>query len=540
MKILNASKIIFRILYWDDGNKINGDGWSSTCAIEYGWFCFGGSSTKRDIWTEVCGDGTRVNTLSTYCDDGNNLNGDGWSMACGIEHGWKCDGGNLTTKDSWSEICGDGIRFNTNTTYCDDGDLTVGDGWNSSWAVETGWEWSGGNSTKEDICSEICGDGKRFNSRSSYWDDANVVDGDGWSSKCKVEPQFKCSGGNSTTFDVCTLLYVVSTQEAAASSTTQAAVGVGTTLSAGTSLMTMSSPVGIFSMMNQFQMLLLIVISGVYLSDGVKATITGMGFSMLNFDFLKLEKIDIFGAFINFFSFDQTNEGLSEIGVTSGNAFINVFKLLFLVFILIIIHILTIPIMLKWRNGKKDSLIKKWGDKLFYFLTFAIYVRLILQSYLIIVLSAISEIAAFVVSDSIKITSFIISWALLAGIILFFIIWWYQIWKAHPDITLSNQIYFIEFFNGLKNTTQSRLFPAVYMLQRILSVVLLLAFVKLNPRIKIAFLAIINLISTLYLLPYSPLSSLLQNDRHFPKFVRGTRQWWFLIFKNFTTFIPKV
>ena len=499
-------------MYWDDGNIISGDGWNNIWGIESGWFWFGGSTTRSDIWTEIWGDGIRINSYNNYWDDGNHINGDGWSMACGVELGWKCDGGGLTSKDSWSEICGDGIRFNTNTTYCDDGDLAEGDGWNLSWVIENGWGWSGGNSTKEDICSEICGDGIRFNNRSSYWDDGNVVDGDGWSSKCKVEPQFKCSGGNSTTIDVWRPLLIVSTQEATACSTTQTAAGVGATLSAGTSIMTMSSPVGIFSMINQFQMLLLIIISGVYLSDGVKATITGMGYSMLNFDFLQFERIDMFGKFINFITFDQTNESLTEIGITSGNSFVNVFKLMLLTITIIMIHILLIPVISKWRNCKKESKYNKFGNKLYYFLTFALYVRLILQSYLIIALSAISEIAVFDVSNSIKITSFIISWIFLLGIITFSLICWYQIWKAHPDITLSNQIYFIEFFNGLKNTTYSRLFPAIYMLQRILCAAFLFSFSKLDPRIKMCFLAFINLISLLYLLivrPYTNFKNLL-------------------------------
>ena len=101
------------------------------------------------------------------------------------------------------------------------------------------------------------------------------------------------------------------------------------------------------------------------------------------------------------------------------------------------------------------------------FFTFSIYIRIIIQSYLVILLSSISEIVAFIVSDTIKITSFVISIIMIIGIIAYFIICWYQIWKAHPDITLTDQIYFTEFFSGLKNKTYARLFPAVYMLQRV-------------------------------------------------------------------------
>ena len=143
---------------------------------------------------------------------------------------------------------------------------------------------------------------------------------------------------------------MVSSQESVASIMNQATVGVGTSVGAVASLIGMSSPVGVFAMINQFQLLLLILISGVYLSDGVKVTITGMGFSMCNFDFLKLENINIIGDIFNYLSFDQTNQSLNEIGIKSGNAFINISKLLFLFLLLVLIHILLYPIISKLRD----------------------------------------------------------------------------------------------------------------------------------------------------------------------------------------------
>ena len=75
-----------------------------------------------------------------------------------------------------------------------------------------------------------------------------------------------------------------------------------------------------------------------------------MGFSMCNFDFLKLENINIIGDIFNYLSFDQTNQSLNEIGIKSGNAFINISKLLFLFLLLVLIHILLYPIISKLRD----------------------------------------------------------------------------------------------------------------------------------------------------------------------------------------------
>ena len=77
------------LLPCDDGNLINGDGCSSTCQIEVGWSCTGGSLTSPDRCTEICGDGLFFG-VTTACNDGNLANGDGCSATCTVEQGWTC------------------------------------------------------------------------------------------------------------------------------------------------------------------------------------------------------------------------------------------------------------------------------------------------------------------------------------------------------------------------------------------------------------------------------------------------------------------
>ena len=70
--------------------------------------------------------------------------------------------------------------------------------------VETGYNCTGGTENTPDICVEICGDGldwKRYEC-----DDANTNDGDGCSSKCKVEIGWKCFGSSTTQRSTCQLL----------------------------------------------------------------------------------------------------------------------------------------------------------------------------------------------------------------------------------------------------------------------------------------------------------------------------------------------
>ena len=73
--------------------------------IESKFICTGGSSTTKDVWSSIWGDGYRVG--SEQWDDGNLVNGDGWSSNCKNEiyYFWSggsstttCTGGSSTTK----------------------------------------------------------------------------------------------------------------------------------------------------------------------------------------------------------------------------------------------------------------------------------------------------------------------------------------------------------------------------------------------------------------------------------------------------------
>lgn len=81
----------------DDGNIVSGDGCSSTCFIECGFYmslctscssttdclsCVSGYTVQRGSCATVCGDSIRAG-LET-CDDGNIVDGDGCSSTCDI------------------------------------------------------------------------------------------------------------------------------------------------------------------------------------------------------------------------------------------------------------------------------------------------------------------------------------------------------------------------------------------------------------------------------------------------------------------------
>lgn len=104
----------------DDGNQMAGDGCSIACLIELGFFCDNAQPTR--CWT-LCGDGIKANV--ERCDDKNDTSGDGCDAQCKIEFPYVCTG-TAPSACALPTYCGNGIVEAGET--CDDGNQVAGDG----------------------------------------------------------------------------------------------------------------------------------------------------------------------------------------------------------------------------------------------------------------------------------------------------------------------------------------------------------------------------------------------------------------------------
>jgi cysteine-rich repeat protein len=121
------------------------------------------------------------------CDDGNIINGDGCSSTCTIETGYSCN--TSSNPDICTPICGDGKRIGNET--CDDSLTTFtsfGDGCVNC-VEQINWACSGGSSTSSDTCVPECGN---VRSGTENCDDGNTISGDGCSSNCTIESGYLC------------------------------------------------------------------------------------------------------------------------------------------------------------------------------------------------------------------------------------------------------------------------------------------------------------------------------------------------------------
>ncbi len=214
----------------DDGNNLNGDGCSGSCAQEIATGC-----------------GNNVVEAGEQCDDGNTNDGDGCSSTCQdesaavcgngtVETGEDCDDGNTTSGDGCSSTCQDeSAAMCGNGTVetgedCDDGNTTSGDGCSATCqdetaavcgngTVETGEDCDDGNNDNSDSCPDgvggtclnaACGDGF-VHAGTEGCDDGNTTAGDGCSATCDaegcgngtVESGEQCDDGNADNTDAC-------------------------------------------------------------------------------------------------------------------------------------------------------------------------------------------------------------------------------------------------------------------------------------------------------------------------------------------------
>ena len=190
----------------DDGNLAAGDGCSSACAIEDPFTCTRADNTNSnpDSCIHRCGNGLRdpTGSYSEACDDSNQSNGDGCSSSCDVETGYACSGGTTSSSDTCYLVCGDGTLDSSET--CDDANYVNNDGCTNC-VIDDDYTCTRSPASSPDICSHKCGNGL-LDPQGSYTetcDDSNQATGDGCSASCTIEDAYTCPSAGSACIHKC-------------------------------------------------------------------------------------------------------------------------------------------------------------------------------------------------------------------------------------------------------------------------------------------------------------------------------------------------
>ena len=257
---------------------------------------------------------------------------------------------------------------------------------------------------------------------------------------------------------------VKSTQAAA-----QAAVGAGVAVGSTTSILSATSTQGAWASINQFQLYLLIPMLGIYIHSDVLDFLKGFSFAFFSLPQLRIEELKFVKYFLYLFSDLQNSDYLSSIGLPYVSSYRNLSRFFLIILIILSIHaFILVPLYYCSRKFKENSKFRRVINYILAMFTWSIYLRLMLESYLVGFLSCINELWIDGPTSSIVLLLIFISF-----LVLFFVIWF----KSWSELYNTETSYFREFFSGIKQTKVSRVYFSTFLLRR---VVWILTAVALN------------------------------------------------------------
>ncbi|CAI2379662.1 unnamed protein product [Moneuplotes crassus] len=290
---------------------------------------------------------------------------------------------------------------------------------------------------------------------------------------------------------------------------TQTAVGGGIALGAISGALSSSSPHNLWTLMNQFQMFLLLNLLGANLHQYIKDYLAGFEFANFNLEFFSIQNIHFVNDFFQFFSCKESNEDYELVGFNYKCTLLNNFQL-FLIFIPLVFSHIFINIMDKRYEGK-NTFLGRLFMKLYQLWNFAIYFRIILEAYLFLYFSSLNEIYIFDVSREVKGLSFAISFCVLLGLLaLVMFIFWVSFKASDPKFIVEISKC-SELFLGTKQGIYARLFQFVFILRRILSASWIVFSNRLVIEARICVFLIIQVFSFGYVVVIRPFDGVKEN-----------------------------
>ncbi|CAI2365900.1 unnamed protein product [Moneuplotes crassus] len=489
----------------DDGNTTDGDGCSSDCKVEDGYDCTGSSN---QVCVLSCGNGVKL--FPEQCDDGNTNDGDGCDKDCKHERDYLCAGQGVTT--NCTRQCGNGILNPTDDlkTTCDDNNTISGDGCDSNCAVESGYICKSPTYTNS-ICKPRCGDGLIIAPEAC--DDKNEVSGDGCSSQCTIENNFLCSNKTPTGPSVCKKceikhclecdpkdydkcikcekhfmlksptkcyspnVYEVSENAQQMSSGSQAISGVSAGATIGVSILNLSSIAAIWSIVNQLQLYLLLLLTKTPFPGNVKVMILGNEMMQFNLNIVPINKLPKAPEFMDWLRIEQENIYLETIGIESSTSLLNNFGFAICMIFLLMLYpvVMTLRLCINYENEKKCSF-NYVMIKIVDLFNFIIYIRLILGGFQLLLICSLSEVVDFNFSGIPQIISFIFSCLVLVVCLGAIGVSFYVFYSKCDFYDPDKHYKLAEFITGIRNSKYARLYPYMSLTRRSLFVGWLIIF----------------------------------------------------------------
>ena len=263
-------------------------------------------------------------------------------------------------------------------------------------------------------------------------------------------------------------------------------------------LMNSTSMSSIWTMLNYLQLLVLLLLTRAFMPKDVVNFILNTSISMFVFNLTPFQNTSYFNLTEKWFDDDQSDKLLYKIGLTSGSSLINNYSFFWLLLWTVIGHLMLYIFSLIIKRVKTEGWLSwfikglKWSViAILKILTFSTYIRIILESFQIMLISSISEIFNLNTSSSSK------SYSLISAFLIFAFCWliiWLilvLIWKM-KNSEESRFTKYEELFSGLKENTSSRQFRVLHLLRRFLYISILIPLASKSMFIVIWFISVLQ------------------------------------------------
>ena len=275
-------------------------------------------------------------------------------------------------------------------------------------------------------------------------------------------------------------------------------------------IVTLSPFASLWSLINQIQMIVLIIVTQIYLPNNVVNTIIGNKIMINPFQYISLNFLSFYDDLFKWLDSTQTNNGLSEICLDSGSAIINNLSLIVVIALSVIVHFLVYIVTLiisNWNNRERLNWIQKITiylvTKALSEMTFGYYIRTMIESILILNMFTFSEIYKFSRVDTSNVSSLIGCLIILSAIILFLVLSvLLQFRKVKEDDETIDK--FEEFNHGIKKTKVWQLYIVIWLIRRILFVLFIITTSPRSPILTLQILLVVQLWYFIYVLIQRP------------------------------------
>lgn len=272
------------------------------------------------------------------------------------------------------------------------------------------------------------------------------------------------------------------------SQATTAASGAAASAAIGISILSLSSPMAIWFLANQFQLFSLLLLTNAQLPTDVREYIKQNAFFSFSMDFLPGSKKATENGLLSKMDKEQKYWEFKSLGLDSQSSLVNNMGLFISVLLMILVHL-----VIFWMPRNPYPRVNKTAKarfnrvmiKLLEIFLLGVYIRFFLEAFQFTLISSVSEIRAFHYDDVYLTTSNLIAVGFFLLTVGFFAIS-VNMARKDPEDLGNRDSKLSEFNSGLRRTRIVQIYTPMLLIRRYYFVIWLVALLRYDPKILVS------------------------------------------------------